>query len=957
MSESARSIRYANRAASTTSKGTTKPDGSSEQDKVTEDEAMKAASISTSQQLSPRSKSYIKLQNQLMITKAFDELMELRADNFGRKVHGDIQGIVKRFQSKGFQVERHHLEYKMKLYIKGLEIKNPPENAPVQEIAVNGGSSTISPITQTGLTEVMETTLVEVNTNEENVSVGISVGENEEINDSENNLPTKKVGGRPKGSTKKTKRAFTENEQKALKMASDMLLEAKVQAEANGKKCAKGTLKNIIAYVEELHLLPQGTINPDTVYTRVKSGNHEGIHSQRISPVDPVEPLLVDWICRMSRMGEAFSKYEIMDLADEIIRYTEYAEDLIEFCDKRGITKDMENSEERLLGNRWYVNFLKRHDEELKRGKCRIQDNKRRTWCTIENFLNMYECIYESMVECGVAVKLDEEKMFDKNGNITEDPEEMYGRPSRYHLIHPERCLFVDETGCNTNQKDDGHQGGKLYVLDKNQTEGARVGSFSDLHFTVMPFIAGTGEPVLCAIIVKSEKKIEDLSVLMHLGIDYTKEVKTGKTRVETVLLNRETGASIGGPRCRFNGKILPCFVGCSPNASITSEMLVEMLKVIDKSGVFPRSPELGIPFLLLDGHNSRTRLPFLNYINDDNHKWKCCIGVPYATHLWQPADSSEVNGSFKIKLSKAKAAYLKQKPRDKKRFVNTDVIPIVNHTWPFTLARQEYNKKAISERGWGPLTYVLLDDDRLIKMDKEYKESMVKEKEVYQVDINKINKTGETFTNTLDLLMDERDLCEGRKRRYEERKAYHKSKKEKIDVLNSMVGMTSGKLVVENFYCLTDDDVVAKARNDDDVKKKHEEARELRTAALKSKDDSRFKGAIRKYWAKQKLLKDDYNILLKRTQMKGDSPIKSRLGDLEKQFANRKHRMAQFDYHDNTTGITDGIDAGIDAGISAGINTSIDMKEVAQSNADGNDDDCEDFMNFVSVVNNSASV
>ena len=109
----------------------------------------------------------------------------------------------------------------------------------------------------------------------------------------------------------------------------------------------------------------------------------------------------------------------------------------------------------------------------------------------------------------------------------------MYGCPSRYQLTHPERCLFVDETGCNTNQKDDGHQGGKLFVIDKNQIEGARVGCFSDLHFTLMPFIAGTGEPALCTIILKSDKEIEDLSVMMHLGVDYTKDVKTGKTWVD----------------------------------------------------------------------------------------------------------------------------------------------------------------------------------------------------------------------------------------------------------------------------------------------------------------------------------------------------------------------------------------------------------------------------------------
>ena len=103
---------------------------------------------------------------------------------------------------------------------------------------------------------------------------------------------------------------------------------------------------------------------------------------------------------------------------------------------------------------------------------------KRRTWVTQEHFENMYKSLYDEMVDCGVAEKMDEEKMFDKSGNITENKEEMYGRPSRYKLIHPERCLFVDETGCNTNQKGDAQQGGKLFVMDDGQNSDRRMPSW-----------------------------------------------------------------------------------------------------------------------------------------------------------------------------------------------------------------------------------------------------------------------------------------------------------------------------------------------------------------------------------------------------------------------------------------------------------------------------------------------
>ena len=54
--------------------------------------------------------------------------------------------------------------------------------------------------------------------------------------------------------------------------------------------------------------------------------------------------------------------------------------------------------------------------------------------------MNMYENVYERMVEAGIAEKEDEEIVYEA------------GLPSKYKLTLPEYLLFVDETGCNTNQ-------------------------------------------------------------------------------------------------------------------------------------------------------------------------------------------------------------------------------------------------------------------------------------------------------------------------------------------------------------------------------------------------------------------------------------------------------------------------------------------------------------------------
>jgi hypothetical protein len=159
--------------------------------------------------------------------------------------------------------------------------------------------------------------------------------------------------------------------------------------------------------------------------------------------------------------------------------------------------------------------------------------------------------------------------------------------------------------------KADSHVGGRRYVMASGQSEGARTGVTSDLHFTLLAFTSGTGEAILCAIIMKSEKHVSDLPISWKLGIDITKEVHTGETLLETYDNNKQSGASIGGPNCTYMGVKVPCFVCTSPNASITSELLAGMLATIDNSGIFQRTQEDGIPFLLLDDHHSRTRLPF----------------------------------------------------------------------------------------------------------------------------------------------------------------------------------------------------------------------------------------------------------------------------------------------------------------------------------------------------------
>jgi hypothetical protein len=127
-----------------------------------------------------------------------------------------------------------------------------------------------------------------------------------------------------------------------------------------------------------------------------------------------------------------------------------------------------------------YRGFLKYHQDELSHNGSIVRDLKQRTWVTAENFENMYNNIYNTMVEVGIAEKVEEAIQYDA------------GLPTKFKLTHPEFLLFVDETGCNTNQLNDGKVGGELYLMPKNCGDAAApAGATTDLHFTVLPFISG----------------------------------------------------------------------------------------------------------------------------------------------------------------------------------------------------------------------------------------------------------------------------------------------------------------------------------------------------------------------------------------------------------------------------------------------------------------------------------
>jgi hypothetical protein len=817
---------------------------------------------------SPKSRKIKKDQDRVAQDAAFKELLLVRSSNGGQKKYGDIKAIVSKYQNRGFNVKRHHLEYRLELRVLG---KKCHEKINLPTINVDNNNETV-------VSDLTDTSIVAEIVEEEN---NTEVGE-----------LTSRKGGRSKGSNK-DKAIQKKSIDEALTKASELCLLAKKQSTS---KLPNGTFAGIIKETEQQYGLEDGTINFETVRSRVLAKNPSAISHQKMSPLSNVEDIIVECCCRLSAMGEALTKTEVMSLADDIVADSIHVQNYVAFCKKRNINKDVSKGE--VVGNRWYRNFINRHKDKIKCKPCRVQDRKRLTWCTHDNFFNMYESVYESMVEAGVAIKHPEEVWLDKNNQITINQEEAVGRKTRYQLVKPERCVYVDETGCNTNMKNDGHVGGRRYIMGVNQIEGGRTGVVSDIHFTVLAFTSGTGHAIMCAIIMKSEKNVADLPISWKLGIDITKEIETGETLLEVYDNNMQNGVSIGGPKCTYLGKTIPTFVCSSPNASITSELLAKMLCTIDEARVFERNDEVGIPFLLLDGHHSRTRLPFLNYINDPEHKWKVCIGVPYATHMWQPHDSSELNGTFKTQLYKVKEKYLREKPENQQRFVSTDIVPIVNKCWPSTLGNISFAKKSLYERGWTVLNYCLLDDPRLLDKPAECATvASIPNDNQQEIDgsiAETLNPVSQRYLSTLDKLIDDRLKSEGRKRKYEDIVSKTATKTQKIQHLEKMLNVSSGKLACNNIFCL-DENVRDRMLVDENDKRQKQRELQERKTKQQEKQQQTFKYAAIKYFSGRTLLVTDIKSILKHTSVPTDSPMKNKVQELRDQLHRRRHRMNMY--------------------------------------------------------------
>ena len=148
---------------------------------------------------------------------------------------------------------------------------------------------------------------------------------------------------------------------------------------------------------------------------------------------------------------------------------------------------------------KYWLTFTRRSGDKTCTKKGQKYELDRATWSTYANFEQMYDQIYDMMVEAGVAVKKDYPEWMDAYGDIVYEDDAL-GCKVTHDLIRPEICIVMDEVGGNTSQKGDGNKGGEQFIVPKGMIPQLKANA-QDKHFTLLGLTTLGGDPVMCVII------------------------------------------------------------------------------------------------------------------------------------------------------------------------------------------------------------------------------------------------------------------------------------------------------------------------------------------------------------------------------------------------------------------------------------------------------------------------
>ena len=310
--------------------------------------------------------------------------------------------------------------------------------------------------------------------------------------------PAVTIQGRPKGTTHEKKREDAKNVANCIHSISIEYAKERARMKELNKNVKRGFLVQLIANKKGEFCVSR-EISSHTIYTRIKNGNLHPPHRGTISPLHDAEMLLVQICIQMGKIRQPLTGPQAIVLMNSLIKGTPIQESLKEYQSSHSPWTNTLGT----VGRNWWYAFLKRHNHLIVTKRGEKFASIRADWTKKHNLAQMYDVVYDVMVEAHIASKRQEPVYTDRSGNEVEKSHR-FGQKQDIKIDHPDYLIFADESGCQTNQEQDGSVGKTTHIVARGDVSQIMC-SINDHQFTILPFTSASGHAVCCVLIFTSQ--------------------------------------------------------------------------------------------------------------------------------------------------------------------------------------------------------------------------------------------------------------------------------------------------------------------------------------------------------------------------------------------------------------------------------------------------------------------
>lgn len=158
----------------------------------------------------------------------------------------------------------------------------------------------------------------------------------------------------------------------------------------------------VIRDCEKKFNLIEGSVSQQSVSYRIKNNPGHVSHRGPMGPLEgPIEDLLVDLLLKFAKFGFPMNKVEILALVNSWLEDTTLGKEIVE----KKVAESNESDDGKIMGMRWFSNFLIRRKEEIKNEYPQLFDGKRHEWNKYANYEEMYARIDRAVLDCNLGVR------------------------------------------------------------------------------------------------------------------------------------------------------------------------------------------------------------------------------------------------------------------------------------------------------------------------------------------------------------------------------------------------------------------------------------------------------------------------------------------------------------------------------------------------------------------------